>query len=727
MAEVVAASLGGVPLSLRPSETIGWTLRAGTTPVQKTFTVTRARALRILERAKVQFASQGMLSSVTRKTVDKAPGPLTLRVVAPGYKPLVVKGLYAVSAAPADENRLGVVVVDRRWLWRRVHILREYNVRKLVGDRRLVGNEMQRIDIRESAADFSLRRVTLNNGQPWTARQVLTDILTQLVGTGQFRIERMALMKDVVDLVLDDTGESALRRVLSYLPGAQCYIDTDGRVVVYNSLGGGEAAALAAAGTPYPGGRQVELIDHSLTRPRKVISLFEVEPEIRFDYLELTGTETRTKPVPGREPRHLENVVPVTDPTLEVSGRTVSRGTWLPVEQWFPAVAGLEDYPGGAKGRKILESLGELTEELIRKHYVSGFGHLRNKFVCSQLGLPDPLWSLRLDAITSHWRTTFRLLPQWRDKIKSIRAIRAGIIDIENGTRGKSTAYFDYTVRPSKRTHAKNYKDGKHAAWEIRGYADDLKVQYDGNGTLVKGAQPGPADVVVIEPTNGTFQLVYHVDPWGDNVSISPGTLEQKTIPIVSPGDADAVWNSTFVALEPNWRLAVILTVALAAPNSQSRLHGVSVPIGRALTLLPAGIKSTRALGPDWVLRVGAGIQTARFSWSDAHATQIENAIFSDVPYPSELLVNGPHLKAIAEANAARIHALLQDRHQGEQLVSLNPDVKPAGSLTQVTHIVGYEACVTHMTLPAIATPPDVLAMLPDSTRKLIQRSVQAE
>jgi len=719
VAEVVAASLGGVPLSLRPSETISWTLRAGTAPVQRTFVVTRSRALRILERAKTQFASMGESAATrTRKTTDTAPGPLTLRIAAPGYNPLIVRGLYAVESSPADENRLGVVVVDRRWLWKRTHVLREYNLRKLVGDNRLVGNVMQRVDLRANAADFALRRTTLNNGRPWTAREVLTDILTQLVGAGQFTIHSFPMAKDVVDLVIDDSGSSALQRTLAYLPGAQCYVDTDGRVVVYNSLGGGEATALKAAGTPYPGGRQVELIDHSLVRPRKVISLFEIEPEIRFDYIELGAGETRTKPVPGREPRHLENVVPVVDPTLDVGARTVSRGTWLPIDTWLAAIDDLTDYPGGDNGRSHTKSLGALTEEAIRTHYVSGFVHLRNNFTLAQQGLADPLWSLRLDAVQAHWRTSFRLLPQWRDKVKSIRAIRAGVVDIENGTRGKAEAYFDYTVRPSKRTLVKIWKDKSDAGWTILGYADDLG-----------DAQPGPADVVVLEPTNGTFQIVYRVDPWGDGIKIAPGLLPADGIPLqtVSPNASFQylLWDSPLVVLQPSWRLAVVLTVALAAPNNQTRLHPVTVDVGRALALLPDGIKSTKALGPDWTMRVGAGIQTARFLWLDSHATQIEHAVFTDAAFPKDLLVNGGHLKAIAEANAARIHALLQDRHQGEQVVSFNADVKPAGSLTQVTHSVGYDAAVTHMVLPPIATPPDLLAMLPDSTRKLLQRSVQ--
>jgi hypothetical protein len=170
--------------------------------------------------------------------------------------------------------------------------------------------------------------------------------------------------------------------------------------------------------------------------------------------------------------------------------------------------------------------------------------------------------------------------------------------------------------------------------------------------------------------------------------------------------------------------MAVVLSASLAAPNNQARLHAEEVSLSEARRLLP-GVKAQPSGGPPWQMRVGAGIETARFAWRDAAAKPIEDAIFKGLPYPADLMVNREHVQAIAKANAARILSFLLDRHQGQQVVSLNSALKPTGSLAQITHIVTREGCQTHLNLPPIAMPPDLFALLPDSTRKVIQRQVQ--
>ena len=712
MAEIKQVSIGGIDIALRPSDTLQWALSAGVKPFQSTIITTTARARAIMTRAKTQLRS--LDTTRTRKTF-KDSGPLVLRVSEPGRKPLVVTNLYAIQFQVLDENRAGVTLVDRRWLWSREHIVRDYNVRRTSGDFRLVGSKMAKIQVKDSLPDFIYRRMTLKEGVPYTAKDVLEDLLTQLVGKSGFRIGTFSIFRDIVDLSIDDSGTAAMQRVLGYIPGAQIFVDLDGKVVVYNSLDGSEGAMIARAGPPIPGSGLVQLVDKSPIRPKNVISLFDLEPEIRFNYTELDSSTTRTTPVPGKEARTLQNVIPVTDPTLTLNGKTVARNTWLPIEDWLSAVEGLADYPGGASGKSAAKTLGALNQTLIRKHYLSGFQHLRNKYVLSQLGLPDPLWSLRLDAVQTYWRGAFRVLPQWMDKIFSIVAVRASILDQENGTRGKAEAYFDYTVRPSHRTLAKKSTDKDDAGWTIPGYKDDLSAT---------DARPGPADVVVLDPSQGIFQLVYRVDPWGDGVKIAPGGLVGP-VPTEGAGFNALVWNSTKVKLKASWKMAVVLTVRLATPNNQSRLHAESVSLAQALKLIPGRKNSGAARGPDWKIRVHPGIQTARAGWLDSRATDIEAAVFSDKAFPKDLLVNRDHLRSIAEANAARVQALMMDRHEGKQTVSLNANVKPTGSLAQVTHVISGSRSFTHLSLPAITTPPDIYALLPDSTRKHLQRGIE--
>ncbi len=712
--EAVRATLGGVPLSLVPGGSIKWALTSGVEPAQQIFVVTTSRAEEIMRRAETQFPTVDTLSSygvtATRAGIDRS-GPLTLEVQVPGFPTLTVRGLYALQLVPAGENRRGIVVVDRRWLFSRQHLVREYNTRRFAGDAYLKGNEVSPIQVRDTQPDFVYRRGTLDNGVPWTARRMLEDVLTQLVGVRGFEIGKLQFSADVVDLRLNDSGTGALRRALAYLPGARVYVDPDGKIVVYDALDGGEGEMLDLAGTVYEGAPQVISVDRSAIRPKHVITLFDVEAEVRFDYAE-EGTQTS---VAGREPRILQNVVPIVDPQLEVNGKTTARGTWVPIDPWLDAVKDLVDYPGGKNGRTPgLTQLGALTQEMIRQNYLSNFIHTRKVFVMAQIGLPDVLWGSRLDAVDAHWRSTFRILPQWMDKIAGIRAVRAAIVDQETGTRAKSEAFFDHIIKPSRRASAMRRGDNDDTAWNIKGYAADLK-----------DAKPGPANVVVLESESGTFQLQFKNDPWGRGVRIAPGSLVSGA-PLQGASYSYLTWDSLKIGLAPNWKMSVVLTVLLASPNNQLRLHAESVSIFDASRLLPkGGGSSLRARGPDWKIRIGAAIQTARYAWKDQFASQIEESVFRGFPFPRELLVNAKDIRAIAEASAARIYAATADRWEGSQTHGLNPALHPAGSLSTVTHTVTERGTTTRLDLPPILEGPDIFALLPDSTRKMLERRIE--
>lgn len=701
---MTVATLGGVHLSLRAGESISWTLAAGVAPVERQITVTEERARAIFTRAKTQFAT---LDPLVTRTRSSGVGPLTLEVAAPGYPKLTVRGLYVLQMARADESRMTLTIADRRWLLHRAHVLRDFNVRRTTGDRRLVGNALQPVQISANVADYAYRRSSLREGTTrWEPEEVLEDVLDQLVGTGGYVIESLPLRADVEDLRLDDAGDAALMRVLALFAGAQIFCDLRGRLVVYNSLGGEEDAVIASAGAPYPSpAPQLERVDNSLLRARDYVSLFTLEPEIRFDYTEGVSV---TPAAPGREPRALQNVFAVTDPTVTVLGQTLSRGTLLPLDRWIAAVVEKNDAP--ASGR----ALGPLTSALIRRHYLSGFQHLRNAYVLAELGLPNPLWLGRIAEIERSWRRSFRVLPQWADKCEGFYAVRAAVVDQETGERAQSEVYCDTLVKPSRRFLSRRAADNSPAAFGASQWAQDLTA-----------ATPAPARVVMRSRSEGRFALDFRADPWGDAAKIAPGTLD-GVVPIQHAGEAALVWDSVKVSLAAGWRLSVILSVRLASPADQTRLHAVSVPLSRALALIPgASARGLSGRGPTYTQRVYPGVTTARAVWLDDRAGEIEDAIFSDAAFPQDLIVNGAVLLAIAEANAARIVAPLLDRQQGSMVVSLAPAVRPAGSLASVTHVITTRGAQTILTCPPVGMPPNIRALLPDSVRKVLDRRVE--
>lgn len=433
---------------------------------------------------------------------------------------------------------------------------------------------------------------------------------------------------------------------------------------------------------------------------------------MRLDYDEEdqkpAGT-TRERGANPRPPRTIQNVIQVTDPRLTLNGETVERGTWLVFEDWLTAVENENDFN---------TRLGALDLPLIRKWYNSGLGWLRAAMVRWHTGDVDLLWDQRLTAVLNHWRRTFRILPEQMDLYRGIVAARVAILDTETGTRGKAEAYFDHAKQPTLRAVTKGGGEIDQDGWQVAGYQADIT----GDGAT---ARPGPADVVVLDEQNGIFQLQFRADPLGNTAKIAPGLLVGD-LPRVRAEFIPRLWE--LMELRAEWRLAVILTVSLASPNDTGRMHAESVDLHEALQLLPGVTSIGKARGPEWFIKVGAAIETARFGWLDSRSAEIEGAIYDGTPLPRDLLVDDSFVREVALANAARIQSFLLDRHEGQVTVSMNPSVKPTGSLAAVVHGVlpGSEGAVTTtLVMPPITTPPDVFSMLPDSARKVLLREVQ--
>jgi hypothetical protein len=100
--------------------------------------------------------------------------------------------------------------------------------------------------------------------------------------------------------------------------------------------------------------------------------------------------------------------------------------------------------------------------------------------------------------------------------------------------------------------------------------------------------------------------------------------------------------------------------------------------------------------------------------------------VWEGLPIPKLLIINPEHLRNVAKARAAAVYALLVDRHEGSMSFRLDPSIEPTGSLRSVVHRLDHEGIAsTTVTLPPIAIPPDIFALMPESTRKVLQRQVQ--
>lgn len=703
---VPRVTLGGVELSLREEDEHGWTEQAGTKPAMRTFVLSRHRAEAIFARGGEQLSSG---DARTRTRTSPPPvGPLEFIIESENRPTLRVAGLYVIATQPGDDdNTLGVLVADRRWLLQRELVDRVYNARRPSGERRLIGADLVPIEVATTVADFTYRRTSLKeDGTPWTARDVLDDVLLECLGPGGWVYDDEPPFSEPVETFSPPKrGDEAVAAALALLPGMDIYPGADGRIHVYNTLSGADLAAAPAAGRIVAGSGMYQLVDRRLARPAEVAVYTDREQELRVDVFERESVTI----VRGREPAIAENVVKIPDSSLTLTdGRVVHQGTWITIEQALDAWAADTANPTNNPN-------GPLTFDMLLACYPAGFTYLQNLYAMDvPMASGNPIWGARIKALEEHFRRTFRLLPAWTDKIRSLRAYRVAVLDAENGTPAPSPAFFDYVVKPSTRGLAMRGQDNSKAGLIHEDWAE-----------LLADAKPGPADVDVIDPVNGIFRISPRTDLTGFGERILLGTLDGDA-PIFTAGDvrsATHLWSQ--VGMSSEFRLSTVLTVVPDAPNNEGRLHREIVSPAEAQDAL--GIELGECGGPPW--HTFASDTTARFAWLDGKKDALLEAVYTGAEPPAEALTNPEQVRDVAVAQAARVYALLADRVEGQWAVSLNPEVTVAGSIRSVTHSVKRLGLtyllLTRLSAPPILSAPSTLALLPDATRRALRRLVQ--
>ena len=719
-----SCTLAGVSLQARQGEAHGWSLVAGVQPFVREFLVSASIADAIYARAlKVTYpgaAGDNPRTTRPRGTPTWPRGPVELVLAGGPGEPVTIKGLYVIARGPGDDplNTESLLVADARWLWRTRVVVTRYNVARPTAERRWLDGELTPPEVARTEADLAFERATLKDlARPWTAREVLEDVLAYVAGHGGARVGVTPLQDVVQGLELFDQGDAAVQRALALVPGILPWVDAEGIVRTLSLYDGTEVAAFTRAQqglTPGVLSGSWGVPDRSLALPPAVQVGFEREHEVRFDYSETSSSATRVRQQPGREEPTLELVVPQPDVTLALSdGKAVAMGTYLRFyDEWLPAVSALADYPA---------TVGALTQDVILRWFLAGMSQPHLVYSADVPGAASLLWSRRLSAVSQHWRQTFRLLPQWVDKIRSVEARRASIVSTETGARARSEAFCDYVVKPTFRGMAP--KGQQELGRTVTGYA-----------AQIKDCRPAPFLVDVVDPRVGLIRLTPRTDLVGLGEQVVPGSC--SSFPSASAATNTALWHQ--VTLDAAWNLSVVLTVIPSVPNDTRRLWWETVTLADAVKALSgAGASADRvtrvrgkpgnshkALGP--VRYVLSGDTTARFAWRDEDATAIKESIWTGAPPPRDLLVNPTDVRDVAVAQAARVVAPLLPRGVGRVVVSLDKDALPTGNLLSVTHEVRGALATTTLQAPAPgADTPSVWSLLPERTRRIVARLVQ--
>lgn len=620
-----------------------------------------------------------------------------------GFDSLRIKNLFVISTGPTShEETTTVEVVDLRFWWSRIHISRAYNVPRKTGDRFRLQREGDRIEVAPIVDEIAYAKWSLRDGvSAWTAKEMLEDILDEMSDNtpGGFDYEIgdvESLQLPTQDVVIDDDGGSALKRVLSLLPGASLYVDRDGVVQVFDARDGSEVEVLDAQAPAIVGGALYKTTDLSAIRPSAVQVLFTKEVETRFDAHE---GETLVE-----DTRTLENVIPVPDVSIDIPGLgTVATGTYVNIEQYVDAI--------NAEGLRPGQTVAINLDLLRDTWFVPGLFQ-----ALIQLGQvqPDVVLARRISALRQHYRQTYRVADKFLDRISSIRPYRVAILDPVTNTRAPAVAYTDWTVFFTIRA-ALTHKEGVRLAESVEGYDADLS-----NATVA------PVQVGVVDEQQGILRFNWVGDPFGDVFLIAPGASTGAGA-LGAPPEADprnlsgTGFLSQELKLTSDFDLATIVTCVYGSPNNNDRFHVETVTPDDASAALPGRPDLGDAFGPVWTIRIGPEVETARFAWQDAEADAIDSGIgIIEGALPIEP-IDTERLRSVAVAAAAALYASFVDRGEGGARLPLSRDLTPSGNMLGVRHELSPTGeAATVVALPQELPGVDMMAVLPESVRRQV-------
>lgn len=649
-------TLNGIPLG--GAQSYGWPLVAGTAPHREFWTITE------------------------RQVVDIEPllgKPQTFVIDGPRDR-YEVKQLYPLRLLPnANPNLRTVEVADRRWLLSREHIVRHFNIRRINGRKRFVDNNgaiEEENAVYDPVLEFARYSLWLQE-RPWTPRAALGQILLDLF-EGQFEIRDLPVVgnPEIRDLRVDDTGDAALAILLSQFPGAGLFIDREGKAIVYDQLSGKERTVLASLERPHDAGTVAGMVDNRAVRPRSVRVLFTPEIECRVDANNVSGTRTAGRLQLDPIAQSVDGKLTVTDP---VSGdeRIVGYGSWENADALYAAWGGM-----GIFGQT-------LTNDLLAVHAASGFKMIEGQIAVNANGAPSDQNARRIGSAVASWRRDFALDEEAFGKLESLKPNRVAILNRLFGTRAPSPVYTDWIRIPT----LMGINEADTRGWDIAG----------GVGVDEPLSEGSVAPATVSEIAPGMFNVEPRQQDWGGLAQATYfGRPDVAQLPSNDSGSdanrtgSDFYGVSEFLQLDPNFRMALVMTATPGLPNNNRRMHVVDV--------LPQDVRNKlgnvgEGLGPPITVRVPAALLTAKFGFSDNLRSAIESVVLGDTAVaelaPDEtpeidslrdLLVNEDFVQEFAEASAATVYARFKDRPAGTHVVDMDAALEPTGALSRVRH-----------------------------------------
>lgn len=638
-----------------------------------------------------------------------------------------IRRVYVLGNAPSGDPQTELLVMtDVRWYLSRSWLVHDFNVRRRVGDRRLVGTGDEPAEVKPNVADVQYAGWSLDGATPYLYAKVLERVKKDVEGAAvagaaakiTWTVDPTTFMGEdriVEETSMDDPMPVGLARALGALPGRNLYVDDDGVMHVYDAIPGAEKQLVGQFEWKLP--RELEdhgslaFVDMSASRSPTYRVLFTPEVEIKITY-----DTTRTWSV---DDPYLENVLEVPDASLSVpasaasgrGARTVAHGTYITHAEAYEAwgAGGIFNTP--------------LTDDIVRSGYL---GKLLEATYVNYFGQADAVWQRRIRAVRDSYRTLFRVNPKFWGRVLSARAVRVKVVDDETGTRSASPVFANSAQKYSIRALvAGNTALGDN---ETTSYSE-----------TVNSANPARAHLDIVDFDQGILGVSWRLDKSGIAVEVAPSAIEE--VPDYDPEKDPAFRVQTWSTrkLVATHKLATILSLVPAGPNDMRRLCEVKVTVQEAMQALRirGDIQSEQpeSKGPETTLRVSGQRATRRYGWEDGQNARdalmgfFKGDSSDERTEPEAALeaMNEEETVALARAQAAAHVVQYLDHWEGELRVpvSSKAKVRPLGSVSSVTYEVGKT--FSRVLIRASHAPPqiDPFALLPAGVRKVLAREVQ--
>lgn len=630
-----------------------------------------------------------------------------------GQPPFSITPVYPIEATAGPNPFLRtLVIVDSRWLWAKRHIHRGYNVRKRGAIVKALRDADEGYPVEKAVlvGDVLFQAWSLKNELTmWEVKDIFEDLTKAVDPKITWKWDENADIKlQLEEFEIDDSGDTALGRLLHFLPGFNYRLEVDGNVTLFSEISADEAPTVAST-TPYVEvERTIIDVKRGAMRPKLIRVYFTKEVELRLDFDE-SGTRERGH----GQLTEILNVQRVPDLYATIGGQQYVRASWVTIDEYLVWAAG--------RPRPALSYVyGLPSQALFRKYRCMNFERPARAYVSREAnGYHDPVWAARWDEWLASWRHIFMMNAAGRDRVYSIRPYRAAIWSSEHGVRAPAEVYMDWVSFPSEKGNVyrmKHMGSGQEKqAWYTYGY-----------DTAIRSAKIAPYDVEVIDEENGIIGIIPRLNAYGFNEQLIPGRPEFTDW---TPSSSLAVLQSLrqYMTLADDHKMSIILTVVPAAPNNEKRLYAYEVKPDAVEAIIGRSLGPCE--GPEMEIRVGpaGGWWTAKFAWADAMADAIRDSFYEDgKPTPEELLCNRDFVKALAEASAAKVYTLLMDRNEGSQIVPWLPNANLEGRLAHITHSMETDGLMnTLLFCPPYRGAIDAWAWLPAEARKVLLRQVQ--